>query len=796
MLKNYIKIAWRNVFKNKKSSFINIAGLAMGMAVFVLIALWIWDELSYDKYHKNYDRIGQIFQANQWNGETTSQEAIAVPLGVELRTNYKDNFDYVVLSSWLENHVLSDDKQIIKQGGMFMDVDAPKLFSLNILKGSINGLNNPNSIMLSASTAKALFGNNNPINELVKIDQTLPVKVTAVYEDLPYNTKLRGTNFIAPWQLFTTSQEWVKNATSRWDNNSFQLFVQIKKGLSFAEVSKHIVHAKSNRVSDEDKRKFQPQIILHPMKDWHLLNDWKDGKVVGGLIEYVRLFAIIGVFVLLLACINFMNLSTARSEKRAKEVGVRKTVGSPKKDLIFQFLSESMLIACFAFFFSIIFVVLALPWFNEVADKQMSMPWNNGWFWLGGFLFTLLTGLIAGSYPAFYLSSFKPLIVLKGTFKVGKSATLPRKVLVVTQFTISIALIVGTLIVFQQIQYTQNRPVGYNRDRLMTMEMSTPDFNEKFDVLRSALKEQGAIEELSESSSPLTQVNSRNSGYDWEGRDPDLTPDFAVIRVTHEFGKMVDWKLKNGRDFSRDFATDSNAIIINEAAVKFMGIQNPIGKSIKSGAEKTYQIIGVVKDLVTESPFSPVMQTFYFLDYKNVYYINLKLNSQKSTSECLATIEKVFKQVLPNEAFAYTFVDSDYANKFAQEERVGKLASVFASLAVIISALGIFGLASFVAEQRTKEIGIRKIIGASFFQLWQLLSKEFILLVGLSCLIAIPIAYYYLHEWLQKYNYHTSISWWIFAITIVGSLLLTIIIVSLQTIKTVRANPVKSLRSE
>jgi len=796
MIKNYFKIAWRNLLKNGKSSFINIAGLAMGMAVFILIALWIWDELSYDKYHKNYERIGQIVQTNKWNGETTSQVAISIPLGVELSTNYKDNFDYVVLSSWQGDHVLSYEDNSITQEGIFMDVDAPKLFSLNILQGSLNGLNDPNSIMLSASTARALFGSTNPINALVKIDQKLPVKVTAVYEDPPYNTTARDVHFIAPWQLFVASEDWVKNATPLWGNNSFQLFAQIKEGLSFAEVNKNIVNAKSNRVSEEEKKKFQYQILLHPMKDWHLRNDWKGGKVVGGLIEYVQLFAIIGIFVLLLACINFMNLSTARSEKRAKEVGIRKTVGSPKKDLILQFLSESMLIACFAFILAIILVIIALPWFNIVADKQITMLWTNGWFWLGGVLITSLTGLLAGSYPAFYLSSFNPLTVLKGTFKVGKSVAIPRKVLVVIQFTISIALIIGTLIVFRQIQYTKDRPVGYNRERLMTMEMSTPDFYGKFDILRSALKAEGVIEELSESSSPLTNVTSNSSNFDWEGRDPDLTPDFAVIRITHEFGKTVDWQLKEGRDFSRDFPTDTNAIIINEAAVQFMGIQDPIGKFIKSANDKTYQIIGVVQDLVMESPFNPVKQSLYFLDYDDVFFINLKLNPHKSTSECIAHIEKVFRKVIPNAPFTYKFVDNEYASKFAQEERIGKLASVFASLAIIISALGVFGLASFVAEQRTKEIGIRKIIGASVFQLWKLLSKEFILLVGLSCLIAIPIAYYYLHEWLQKYSYRTSISWWIFVMTVVGSLFLTILIVSLQTIKTVRANPVDSLRNE
>ncbi|MFC6103484.1 ABC transporter permease [Olivibacter domesticus] len=794
MLKNYFKIAWRNLLKNKKSSFINIAGLAMGMAVFILIALWIWDELSYNNYFKNYERIGQIVQTQKWNGEIYSGVAIPKPLGPELKANYNDNFDYIAMASWEGEHILSHHDKNLTQGGIYIDVDGPKMLSLKLLQGSIDGLKDPNSIMLSQSTAKAFFGDKNPINELMKIDQKLDVKVTAVYEDSPYNTTFRNLQFIAPWELYVTSEAWIKRAETQWGNNSFQLFAQIKEGSSFEIVNKNIANAKLNKVSEEDK-KFHAQILLHPMKDWHLRNEWKEGKVVGGLIEYVKLFSLIGVFVLLLACINFMNLSTARSERRAKEVGVRKTVGSPKKDLVFQFLSESVLIAFIAFFLSILLVVLALPWFNEVADKKISILWTNGWFWAYGMLFTLLTGIIAGSYPAFYLSSFNPLAVLKGTFKVGKSAAIPRRVLVTIQFTISIALIIGTIIVFRQIQYTKDRPVGYNRERLMMINMKTPDFYGKFEVLRAALKEKGVIEELSESSSPLTGVWSNSGGFDWEGKDPDLSTDFATIWVTHEFGKTVDWRIKEGRDFSRSFATDSAAIVINEAAVKFMGIKNPIGKMVKwSGMN--LRVVGIVNDLIMDSPFNPVKQTVYLLNYDNVTWINLKLNPQKSMAECLPIIENTFKEVIPNAPFDYKFADTEYAAKFAQEERIGKLATFFASLAIIISALGVFGLASFTAEQRTKEIGIRKIIGANLFQLWQLLSKDFVLLVGISCLVAIPISYYLLNEWLQKYTYRTDISWWIFASAAIGTIVLTIIIVSFQTIKAARANPVKSLRSE
>lgn len=797
MLKTNLKIAWRNLVKNKKSAFINVVGLALGMAVFMLIALWVWDELSYDKYHKNYERIGQIVQTQTFNGEQYRNVAIPFPLGEELKTQYGDNFQYVTMASWPGKHVLSHINRSFSEYGIFMDVDAPHMLSLTILKGNINGLQNPNSIMLAASTAKAIFGDEDPLEQVMKINQQLDVKVTAVYQDLPHNTSFADLKFIAPWELYVASEDWIDNQRSNWDSNSFQLFVQLRDGIALETVNRSIIDAKLRRVDDEDK-KLNARIAVQPMRDWHLKSNGimrYPGKG-GGSMEYVRLFSVIGLFVLLLACINFMNLSTARSEKRAKEVGIRKTMGSPKQFLIAQFLSESVLIACIAFMFAILLALLLLPWFNQVANKKLEILWSNGWFWGIGFLFSILTGLIAGSYPAFYLSSFNPLKVLKGTFRAGRLASLPRRILVVIQFSVSIALIISTIVVFRQIQHTKDRPVGYNRDQLVMMEMVTPDFYGKFDVLRSALKKNGAIVEMAESSSPMTAVWSNSGGFDWSGKDPALQTDFATIWVTHEFGQTVNWNIREGRDFSRDFATDSSAVILNEAAVKFMGLEDPLGKTVKWQNNREYHVIGIVEDILMDSPFSPVKQTVYFLDYNMVNWINLKLNPHKSTRECLILIEQAFKEVIPNAPFEYQFVDEDYAAKFDQEERVGKLATFFAGLAIAISGLGIFGLASFVAEQRTKEIGIRKVVGASIFQLWKLLSANFVILVLISCMVAGPLAYYFMHGWLQNYVYRTSIPWWAFGAAAGGALLITVAIVSLQTVRAARINPVDSLRDE
>ncbi|WP_026995522.1 ABC transporter permease [Flectobacillus major] len=800
MLRNYFKIAFRNLVRNKVYSFINIGGLAVGMAVAMLIGLWIHDELTYNTYHQSYDKIGLAMQHQTGNGTVFTGQAMPFPIGAELKNKYGNNFKYLAMASWEGEHILSVNEKKLSTPGIYFDVDAPKMLTLKMLKGTNEGLKNPNSILLSASTAKAFFGEGEAVNQTMKIDNKLNVKVTGVYEDISYNSDFKDLKFIAPWELYVTSEPWIQRAkaNSQWDNNSFQLYAQIADNVDFETVNKRILRSKFNNLPKEERR-FDARIFLQPMADWHLKSNWKNGVNTGGLIEYVWLFGIIGIFVLLLACINFMNLSTARSEKRAKEVGVRKAIGSIREQLIAQFLSESLLVVAFAFIFSIILVEITLPFFNEIADKKMTILWANPLFWFLSLGFSLLTGLIAGSYPALYLSSFQPVKVLKGTFKAGRFSSLPRKVLVVFQFTVSVALIIGTIIVYRQVQFSKNRPMGYDKNGLMMIEMKTPDFYGKFDLLRNELKSSGAIVELAESSSPLTEVWSNTGGFSWEGKDPNLDTDFANIRVTHEFGKTVGWQFKEGRDFSRAFSTDSSGLVINEAAVKFMGIKNPVGKTVTWGFDKDarkFTIIGVIKDMLMQSPYKPVKQSFYFLSSHDVNWINLKLNPNKSTSESISKIEATFKKYIPSAPFDYKFADDEFARKFKTEERIGTLALFFAVLAIFISCLGLFGLASFVAEQRTKEIGIRKVLGATVLNLWSLLSKDFLILVIISLLTATPLAYYFMHEWLQKYEYRTEISWWVFIVAGLGALTITLLTVSFQAIKAALANPVKSLRTE
>ncbi|MVM33804.1 FtsX-like permease family protein [Spirosoma sp. HMF4905] len=799
MLRNYLKIAFRNLVRNKVYSFINIGGLAVGMAIAMLIGLWIYDELSFDKYHKNYDRIATVMQHYNVNGETVTQLSVPLPLANELRTTYGSEFKHVLLSSWTEGHTLSVGDKKLWKAGNYIEPGAPDMLSLKMLKGTRAGLKEPYSIMISESVANAFFGEGDPMGKVLKIDNQIAVKVTGVYEDLPYNTQFNNLDYLVPWQVNVAIRDWVKNSQDRWSNNSFQIFVQLADHSAGMEaVSAKIKEAKLQHI-DKEEAKQKPEIFLQPMSNWHLYSEFKNGVNVGGRIQFVWLFGIIGAFVLLLACINFMNLSTARSEKRAKEVGIRKAVGSIRSQLIGQFLSESLLVVFISFAISLLLVQLILPFFNDVADKKMTMLWSTPVFWLLGISFCFLTGLISGSYPAFYLSSFQPVKILKGTFRVGRFAAIPRQVLVVIQFTVSVALIIGTIIVFRQIQFAKNRPIGYSRNGLLYVQTTTADIHNHYDAFRDDLIKSGAVVEMAESESPLTGVWNNNGGFDWAGKDPNQDANFAVIGVTHEFGKTVGWQFKEGRDFSRAFATDSLGLVLNEAAVKFMGLKNPVGQIVREKTQDgflTYKVIGVIKDMVMESPYEPVKQTLFYLGNFSGNFVNIKLNPNTSASEAVSKIGAVFQKYNPASPFNYKFADQEYAKKFAAEERIGTLATFFAILAIFISCLGLFGLASFVAEQRTKEIGVRKVLGASVFSLWGLLSKDFVLLVFISFGIATPIAWYYLDNWLQKYKYHTEISWWIFVASGTGALVVTLLTVSFQSVKAALMDPVTSLRSE
>jgi putative ABC transport system permease protein len=791
---NYIKIAWRNLVKNRTSALINIGGLAAGMAVALLISLWIYDELSFNKYHKNYDRIAQVMWNESSSGETLTYPYNPLLMGDELRRSYGTDFRYVVMSTYTASNVLSYGEKKISETGNYMDAEAPDLLGLDLLMGNRSGLKDPHSIMISKSVADAFFGKTDPVGKVMQIDNVINVKVSGVYKDLPFNSDFKDVHFIIPWDLILLRNPGIVNDPSAWNSNDFQTFVQLAEHTDLSKASIEIRDVRSRKMSKESVRTMNPVVFLQPMSKWHLYSDFKNGVNVGGKIEYVWMFGIIGAFVLLLACINFMNLSTARSEKRAKEVGIRKTIGSVRWQLITQFFSESLLVAGFAFVISLVLVLLLLPFFNEIADKKMAIAWTSPVFWFMCLGFSVFVGLFAGLYPALYLSSFQPIKVLNGTFRVGRLALIPRKVLVVIQFTVSVVLIICTIVVFRQIEFARNRSIGYNRNGLIMVTI-TPDIQKHFSVISDELKKSGSIQEIGASVNSTTELLADVIDINWAGKNPNSITDFAFNNVSVDYGKTIGWELKEGRDFSADFSTDSSAFILNESAVKIMGLKHPIGEKMSRG-KKTFTVIGVIKDIFFESPYKQVMPSIFYMNPGDGYItVTLKLNPDISVNKSLSEISSVLLKENPSFPFEYKFVDEEYSKKFNDEVRIGKLARFFTLLAIFISCLGLFGLSSFIAEQRIREIGIRKVLGATILNLWGLLSKDFIMLVFISLIIAIPLGYYFMYKWLQNYAYHTKISWWIFVASGSGALLITLLTVSFQAIKAATENPMKSLNA-
>ncbi|MBO9561944.1 MAG: ABC transporter permease [Niastella sp.] len=794
MIKSHLKIAVRNLIRNKAHTFINIVGLSTGMAVAILIGLWIYDELSFDAVHNNRDHIAKVRLNMSVNGEVKTDKAVPYPLSNELRTRYGRYFKYIVMSSHRAGHILSVGDKKLTNHGVYLTPEAPHMFTLNMLKGTRDGLQDPSSILLSQSTAKAFFGDADPIDQVIQMDNKDEVKVTGVYEDLPANTTFTNVKFMAPFSLFERNSPWIQNTSHDWSKNFVQMYVQLSDEADMSQTSALIKDLKLQKVNSEEAR-YKPTLFLEPMSKWHLYEEYENGINAGGRIKYVWMFGIIGVFVLLLACINFMNLSTARSEKRAKEVGVRKAIGSMRAQIIGQFYFESLFVTALAFMVALVIAQFLLPFFNEVAGKKITIPWTQSYFWLAGIAFSGITGILAGSYPALYLSSFRPVKVLKGTFRVGQWASIPRKTSVVVQFTVSVALIICTIIVIRQIEFAKDRPVGYSRNGLVTMTNPVRNTAASFELIGNELQQQNIITALAGSEAPATDTWGSDGELSWIGKDPQTTVDFPVTGVSVDYGKTVGWKIVAGRDFSRDFTADTASFIINEAAVQFMKLQDPIG-AIITWRTRPCKVIGVVKNVITESPYEPVRPSLFWRNNGAPNYVFAKINPAVSASVALQSMEAVFHKYNPAAPFEYKFVDEEYNRKFGAEERVGKLAGFFAVLAILISCLGLFGLASFIAEQRTKEIGVRKVLGASVFSVWKLLSKEFVWLVGIALCIAVPVAYYFMHQWLQGYQYRATMTWWIFIAVGAGAVIITLLTVSFQAIKASLANPVKSLRTE
>ncbi len=798
MVRNYLKIGWRNMFRNLGYSLINIGGMALGLSTVILIGLWVHDELTYNRNHVNYESVGQIMRTGNLNGEKYTTNWLPYALALELRENYSHLFDHVVTAFSPGSAILGLGTESYSKSMIPVDPEFIEAFTLPMISGNEQALEDPYSIVLSESLAQTLFGDEDPYFKSIRYNNKHDLKVTGVFRDLPHNSRFRDVEFFISSELNLIDNPWMLE--QGYTNNFLQIYVQLNPQRSYDEVSAAIQEVIFEQVKDQEHyTSVHPQLFVHPMEKWHLYGEWDNG-VNTGRIRYVKLFGTIGIFILLLACINFMNLSTARSEKRAREIGVRKSIGSGKAQLIFQFLTESLLIVSISFVASLLISALLTGVFNQLADKHLAIPWTNPYFWLISIVFILATGLLAGSYPSFYLSAFNPVRILKGTFRTGRNSSLPRKILVVIQFTVSVVLVIGTIVVHQQIQYAKGKPVGYEREGLVMVPMATDEYYEKYELIRDRLVETGYVADVAQSMGPVTDVWSSNGGFTWKGQEPNEEGDFATISVSANFGDVVKWNFVEGRNFSEDMASDSSGVILNETAVKLFGMDQAEGEVIiwdPTWAEtQTYRVIGVIEDVVMRSPYFPNMPAAYFLDGRGVSHLNIRIREGASLTSALSAMEETMRSIFPNVPFTYEFADDAYARKFDMEERVGRLATAFAILAIIISCLGLFGLAAYVAEQKTKEIGIRKVVGASTINLWGMLTKNFIILVFVSSLMSIPLAYFGMNEWLQDYEYRVSIGWWVFGLTIAGALLVAVLTVSYQAIRAARLNPVVSLRSE
>lgn len=791
MYKSYFRVAMQNMVKNKLHAFINISGLATGITVAIIISLWIYDEVSYNTRFSNYDRIGQALQNITANGEVGTWSNVPWPLGNEIRQNYGSDFRYVSMVSYAFPHTMEVGKEKYSKTGVYCEPDFYPMFDVEVIRGTLR-TNEPSAIMLSESTAKAYYGDRDPIGQVINMDGE-SFQVSGVYKDFPPRSRWTDVSFLAQWSKFMTVAQ-LEQMDDPWRPNSFHMYVMLADGADFKSASLRIKDSRLKKVNAALATK-KPEIFLHAMADWHLRADFRDGKQTGGLIQYVWMFGIVGVFVLLMACINFMNLSTARSEKRAREVGIRKAVGSYRSQLITQFFSESVLTVFIALMLALAATQLLLPVFNSIAEKNMALPWSNPMLWGGVAGASIVIGLLAGSYPALYLSSIRPVSALKGAFKAGRSASLPRKVLVVLQFSVSAMMIIATSAVFLQIQHGKNRPLGYSVDGLVYVSGITPAVHEHYDVIRKDLIDNRSIVELTESISPTTGRWGTSSRIDWDGKDPDLSVDITMFEASYEYGKTIGWEILHGRDFSRDFPADTASVILNETMARYLDRKDVIGETVRS-RDIPYKVIGVVRDVVFGGPYDPVRPALYFVSTGQLNYFTFRLNPEKPFTESIGNIEVAMKPHMNGEPFSFQFVDADQAGKFGNEQRVSTLASIFAALAIFISCLGIFGLSSFIAEQRTKEIGVRKVLGADLSQLWVLLSRDFVMLVTISCFLAVPFAYTILQSWLEGYRYRVSLPWWIFIAASVGTLAITMLTISWHVIKVARVNPAHTLKME
>jgi ABC-type antimicrobial peptide transport system permease subunit len=788
MIKNFFKVAIRNLLQKKSFSFINILGLAIGMASAILILLWIHNEMSHDRFHRKRDRIYVMNNRDHFNGKFWAWSTTPKILGPTLKIEYPEVEEAVRINGC--NFLFTVGDKRLNVQGCLTDSGFLKTFSFPLVKGNINNALNENyHIVITEKLAKKLFGNEEAMGKTILIDSNANFTVSGVLKDLPNNTVF-DFEYLLPWSYMKTL-DW---DDQYWGNNSVKTFVLLKPGVSQAAFDAKIKNITINHTKDGDKS--TTQVFTQLFENTWLYSKSENGNYIGGRIERVKTFGLVATLILLIACINFMNLSTARSEKRAKEVGIRKVVGARRGSLMAQFISESIILAFLSGVIAVIIVQLVLPAFNNLVQKHLVIEYGNPVWWLCAIGFIVFTGVLAGSYPAFFLSSFQPVKTLKGTFKAANRIVNPRRILVVLQFTFAITLIICTVIIEHQIQYAESRDAGYNKDQLVYVQIQG-DIEKKYGLIKNDLLSKGAAVAVTKSMSPISTRYSDGWGWQWEGStEADLKTDFVRMASDADFVKTMGVQLLEGRDIDiKNYPADSTAMMLNETAVHAMRFKNPVGQIVQADG-KRWTVVGVVKDFIYESPYEKINPLAIMGPKAWFQTVHFKLNPANSTSRDLQIAEAVFKEYNPEYPFDYKFIDQDYAKKFGEEKRTGTLAALFAGLTIFISCLGLFGLAAYTAENRVKEIGVRKVLGASVVNITTLLSKDFLKLVAISFLIAAPIAWWAMNIWLESYNYRISIQWWVFALAGLLSILIAVLTVSSQAVKAAIANPVKSLRSE
>ncbi|GAB3949015.1 ABC transporter permease [Spirosoma harenae] len=792
MLRNYLKIAFRNLVKSKTFSAINTLGLALGMACSLLIILWIQDERSVDAFHANKNQLYRIYMREFFSGKMQGVIWTPGPLAAELKKEIPE-IQYATAYEWPNKQTFSVGTKVNKQMINATGADFFKMFSVKLLQGTPEAaIKDPNSLAISRSMAEVFFGSPEAaIGKAIRYDNRTDMTVTAVFENMPKNSTLQF-DCLRNWDAYVADgNDWATG----WDSTDPLTFFMLRPDADPAKVEAKMKHILDKFKRDEGKP-FHTELAMQPFHEYYLNSNFKNAQIDGGRIEYVRLFSLVAVFILLIACVNFMNLATARSAKRAKEVGVRKVVGAIRSLLIGQFLGEALLLTVFAIFLAVLLVALLLPAFNMLTDKQIVLPISTPIFWVGLSGLTLLTGLIAGSYPAFFLSSLSPIRILKGVLKFDTKSTWLRQGLVVFQFSLSVILIVGMIIIYRQVDYIQTKNIGFDRENLIFFPIEG-DLGKNYDVLKAELGQLPGVSYVSYMTADPASNGSGTEGISWPGSDPNDKVRFTPVGVGYDFVKTMHIQLKEGRDFSKDFPADTSRFIINEAALKVMGYKQPIGKPINWGNQKG-TIVGVVKDFHFQSLHTAIRPLIANLRTQRLTgNVNAIVRIQAGkTTETLAQIEAICKKLNPTFPFTYTFTDQEYARQYQSEQVVSKLSNYFAFLAIFISCLGLFGLATFTAEQRTKEIGVRKVLGASVSSIIGLLSKDFLKLVFIAIVLATPVAWWAMNQWLQGFAYKIDIEWWFFALAGLVSIVIALFTVSFQSIKAALVNPVRSLRSE